>query len=228
MPRSARIVIPGLAHHVTQRGARRAHVFFRPEDRVKYLKLLKFYADRFGVQVAAYCLMTNHVHLVLVPLSHAALSRTLSVTHMRYAQFINTREGWSGHLWQERFYSCPLDGGYFLTAVRYTERNPVAAGMVRNAWDYPWSSASSHCGLRDDALISKSPEIGGLKSTITNWQAWLSEVDSAPRLSRLRECTARDLPCGSEPFLDQLEENLKRPVRPRRRQRKNFTSASAS
>lgn len=146
MSRVARIVVPGFAHHVTQRGNRRADVFETDEDRHAYLRFLTQYADKHGLSVWAYCLMTNHVHLVVVPEREDSLAKALRDAHTVYAMRFNTRTRLSGHVWQGRFYSCPMDETHLWTAVRYVERNPVRAGLVSRAEDYPWSSAPAHCG----------------------------------------------------------------------------------
>jgi putative transposase len=133
MPRVARLVVEGVAHHVTQRGNRRQDVFFSDEDRKRYLAWLKDYADRYGLRVLAYCLMTNHVHLVLLPLTRDCLYRALQTTHMRQSQYVSFYQGWSGHLWQGRYYSTALDELHEWAAVRYVEQNPVRAGLVERA-----------------------------------------------------------------------------------------------
>jgi putative transposase len=118
MPRLARTVFADVPHHVTQRGNRREDVLFTDEDRRTYLEWLKAYCDKHAVAVLAYCLMTNHVHLVAVPAGDDGLEQALKPLHMRYAQRINRRRGWSGHLWQGRFFSSPLDEAYLWAALR--------------------------------------------------------------------------------------------------------------
>jgi putative transposase len=124
MPRLSRTVFPGVAHHITQRGNRREQVFFDDDDRQTYLDWLAHYSRRFDVEVLGYCLMTNHVHLVVMPGSEDGLHRMLKPLHMRYAQRVNRARGWTGHLWQGRFFSSPLDEAYLWAALRYVERNP--------------------------------------------------------------------------------------------------------
>ncbi|MDK1022419.1 MAG: transposase, partial [Candidatus Hydrogenedentes bacterium] len=151
----ARIVVPGFPHHVTQRGNRRADIFESDAVRGAYLRFLKTYCAKRGVSVWAYCLMTNHVHLVVVPQEGASLGTALHDTHTVYAMYFNSRTGFSGHVWQGRFFSCPLDESHHWAAVRYIEQNPVRAGIVDRAEDYPWSSAAAHCGRRSDAVLSE-------------------------------------------------------------------------
>jgi len=131
MPRNARIVIPGVPHHVTQRGNNRQDVFFVDGDRVRYLDLLRDQCAHEGVRVLAYCLMTNHVHLVAAPGEEDGLQRAVGRSHFLYTQYINRLHRRSGHLWQGRFFSCPPDDAHALDALRYVEMNPVRARMTR-------------------------------------------------------------------------------------------------
>ena len=218
MPRRSRFVIPRVPHHVTQRGNHRENVFFGPGDREFYLWLLNVYARKYGVEIYAYCLMTNHVHLVVVPSNARTMHRALRAVHSQHAQRVNRMAGRSGHLWQGRYFSSPLDANYFLNAVRYVELNPVRAGLVENAEDYEWSSAPAHCGRRHDnflASVEGSPSLAGIR----NWSGWLADGLSAESLETLRQHGSRNLPCGSPEFVMALEQatggNLSR--RPRGR-----------
>ena len=141
MARLARIVAPGRAHHVTQRGNRRMQTFFCDEDYQAYLSLLGEWCGEFDVRIWAYCLMPNHVHLILVPSTADGLRRAVAEVHRRYTRMINFREGWRGCLWQGRFASFVMSEKHLMGAVRYVERNPVKAGLVTRAEDWRWSSA---------------------------------------------------------------------------------------
>ena len=172
MARLARIVIPHVAHHVTQRGNRRLPVFFSDADRRDYLGLLADYAKDTGTQCLAWCLMTNHVHLVLVPQDADGLRAMLGEAHRRYTRQINFREGWRGHLFQSRFASYPMDDRHLMLAVRYVEQNPVAAGLVAEAGDWQWSSARSHIAgkrAKDDPLT----DLAALTHYVPRWRAML-------------------------------------------------------
>ena len=178
-------MIPRVPHHITQRGNHRERVFFEPGDREFFLWLLNVYARQYGVEVYAYCLMTNHVHLVVVPDEALTMHRALRAVHSQYAQRVNRMAGRSGHLWQGRYFSSPLDSNYFLNAVRYVELNPVRAGLVEKAEDYEWSSAPAHCGRRHDNLLTtaeRSPLLAG----ISNWTAWLADGLTAESAETLR------------------------------------------
>ena len=198
MPRIARIVAAGLPHHVTQRGNRRETVFFGDEDYRAYLVLLDKYAARHGVEVIAYCLMPNHVHLVVVPSDEHALHRTFKPLHMLYAQRINRRRDWCGHLWQDRYFSSTLDERYFWAAVRYVERNPVRAGLVVRAEAYPWSSARAHCEGLFDPTLAAGKSFRSLIETMQDWSAWLSADDDPVQLDQLRRCSRKGVPCAEE------------------------------
>ncbi len=217
MPRFARVVVAGCPHHVTQRGNRREDVFFTDADRERYLALLGEYAGKHGLAVQAYCLMTNHVHLVVVPAGEGSLCGALKPVHTRYTQHVNAALGVGGRLWQGRFFSCPLDERHALAAVRYVERNPVRAGMVNMAEGYRWSSATGHCGLRADPLLS---DPCGLTDRLSpaEWSAWLRDpwADEEQTTARLRKCTHTGRPAGGEGFLVRLEQLLGRTLRPKK------------
>ena len=144
MPRRSRCVFPGVAHHITQRGNDRQPVFLSSDDRRLYLDFLSHHAARSGARLLGYCLMTNHVHLVAVPERQDSLARTLGRVHSQYALALHRAEGRSGHLWQNRYFSCPLDESHLIAALRYTDLNPVRAGLAARPWDWPWSSARTH------------------------------------------------------------------------------------
>ena len=222
MPRLARTVCARVPHHVTQRGNRREKVFFTDDDRQAYLDWLKDYAEKYEVEILAYCLMSNHIHLVAVPTTADSLQQTLKPLHMRYAQRINRTRRWKGHLWQGRFFSSALDEDYLWAAMRYVERNPVRARMVRKAENYRWSSASAHCGLRTDPVLTRKSSWRKQLEGIGDWSAWLAEGDEQQTLEVLRRNVEKGLPCGSEKFIQKLEKLTGRALqyRPRGRPRK--------
>lgn len=210
MPRLPRTVFANLPHHVTQSGNRREDIFFTDEDREAYLSWLKEYSEKHQVEILAYCLMTNHIHLVAVPATKDGLQRVLKPLHMRYAQRINREQGWKGHLWQGRFFSSPLDDAYLWAAVRYVERNPVRAGMVKRAENYRWSSAASHCCKEIDSLIDPKSSWNKKFSSIDDWSAWLAEGDETEEIQMLRKNIDKGLPCGNESFIKRLSKMVGR------------------
>lgn len=218
MARLARVVAPGEPHHVVQRGNRRMPTFFREDDYRLYFRLLAEWCGRHNVAVWAYCLMPNHVHCIAVPQEPDGLRKAVGEAHRRYTAHINTREGWTGHLWQGRFSSCAMDRAYCLAAARYIERNPVRAGLCAEPGDYPWSSAAAHLAGRDDGLVRVEP----LLSMMEDWAAFLGRPEDGQEAERLRRHTATGRPLGPADFLHRLEQAVGRdltPGRPGRRRK---------
>jgi len=212
MARAARVCVPDGWHHVTQRGNEGRDVFSQSADQEVYLSLLREHARRCGLSVLACCLMTNHVHMVVVPRAADSLSRAMRDISTTYAMWLHRREGRSGHLWQGRFYSCVLDEPHLWAAIRYVERNPVRAGAVPRAEEYWWSSAAGHCGLRADPNLSTDalpPSLG------IDWREWLRDEDECLS-ERVRQQTRTGRPCGSAMFERDLEGRLGRALRPGR------------
>jgi putative transposase len=205
MPRIARTVFAEVPHHITQRGNRREDVFFAEEDYRVYLEWLQQYSHQHQLEILAYCLMTNHIHLVAVPGNTDSLQRALKPLHMRYAQRINRQKGWKGHIWQGRYFSAPLDERYMWAAIRYVERNPVRARMVKKAESYLWSSAAGHCGLLEDKVLSNKAIWKKMPNNIEDWSTWLAEGDGSDELIMLRRNIDKGLPCGSADFIKNLE-----------------------
>jgi putative transposase len=227
MARLPRIVIPGVPHHVTQRGNRRLPVFFSDEDRLFYLRLLGEAARASGTRCLAWCLMDNHVHLILVPEGADGLRAMLGEAHRRYTRAINEREGWSGHLFQGRFASYPMDDAHLMTAVRYVELNPVAAGLAGAAQDWRWSSARSHLAgkrVADDPLT----DVKAIGAHVRNWRAMLrrgleagdlgAEGEAAADAIEARLRTGR--PLAEAGWIAEQEAALDRPLAPQKPGRK--------
>jgi putative transposase len=214
MARFARVVVPGLSYHVTHRGNRRADIFLSDEDRLLYLKLMRDYAVRAGLEFRAWCLMSSHVHFVVVAEREDSLSRGIGLAHRRFAAWLNARHGWLGHLWANRFFSTPLDETHLWRAVRYVERNPVRAGLVARAEEWPWSSARSRVEGSPDPLLAPGwPE----PQRLAGWSEWLAEPDDGELVERLRRCTQTGRPCGFPDFVTALESALNRALAPRKR-----------
>ncbi len=212
MARFARVVAPGIPHHVTQRGNRRQTTFFNDEDYAAYLDLLAEQLARASVALWAYCLMPNHVHLILVPETEDGLAVALGEAHRRYTRRINSREGWRGFLWQGRFGSFPLEGDHLLAAARYVELNPVRAKLARGPEDWPWSSARAHLAGRDGGALSVRP----LLDRVGDWRAFLDGGLGAEALDALRRHERTGRPLGSTAFVERLEGMLGRPLKRRK------------
>lgn len=219
MPRTARTALEGVPYHLTQRGNRQQQVFFNDQDRHTYLSWLQEYSQKYDLEILGYCLMSNHIHLVVLPHCADGMANTLRILHTRYSQMINARFRWSGHLWQGRFFSTALDDAHLWAAVRYVEGNPVRAGLVKKAEDYRWSSAASHLGLAQNELLKG----GTMWSTaVEGWQLELERLEDEDVLEMIRARTHSGFPCGNEEFVQQISKSLNRPLvlRPRGRPRK--------
>ena len=228
MPRRARVVIPGVPHHVTQRGNNRQPVFDSPDDRRRYLELLGRHAERCGARLLAYCLMTNHVHLIAVPDRETSLTQALGRTHSEYALALNRAQGRSGHIWQNRYFSCALSASHLWSAVRYVELNPVRAGLATAAWEWPWSSARAHTAADavDGVLCCHWIEYFG-RWDHGEWREILAAALPEGECAALRRATATGEPLGPREFLTNLERQAGRRLRVGERGRPRKTVESA-
>jgi putative transposase len=211
MARMARVVIPGYPHHVTQRGNRRQTVFFSDADYLHYIDLMAEYTALSETEVWAYCLMPNHVHLVMVPKHEDGLRAALGEAHRRYTRRINFRNGWRGHLWQERFHSFVMDERYLLATVRYVELNPVKAKLCREPCDWPWSSARAHLEGKDGRLVNVRPML----ERVRDWSSYLSSGDLVESDEVIERHTRTGRPLGSEAFVERLEVATGRSLAPK-------------
>ena len=199
MARIKRIVIPNTPHHVTQRGVRSMNIFFKDEDYSYYKELLLAQCQLHDLKIISYCLMTNHVHLIVIPKHQESLSKAIGETHRLYTRKINFEQKVKGHLFQERFYSTPLGEQHFLYALKYVEQNPVKAYMVKCPWDYRYSSVRHRLNLqKEDELLSDYEVI----DNITNYKEFLQE-DTQTKF--IKEKTRTGKPCGDEKFYDKVQ-----------------------
>lgn len=213
MPRTARIAIPDIPHHITQRGNNRQDVFFVDDDRYVYLSFLKEHADKYGLAILGWCLMTNHIHLIARPSTPQSLAKALGRTHFRYTQYINRFHRRSGHLWQNRFFSCPLGREHFWQALRYVEQNPVRARLVRQAWTYPWSSAAAHLGGQDATGLLNLSYWRQISSQV-DWRTALQQKQSEETIMQLRLNTHTGRPLAGDALISKLEKRLNKRLRP--------------
>ncbi len=226
-------MIPGVAHHITQRGNYRQTVFHRNEDRRFYMTLLAEFLPHYGISLQAYCLMPNHVHLIATPHDANGLSRALQRVHSEYARALHMRLRRTGHLWQARFHSVAMDEKHFWAAMLYVERNPVRAGLVEQAGDWAWSSARAHLGLTPNPILDMIEWRTRWNSS--SWNSWLSNCPADAELeARIRVATLSGLPLGAEEFRQDLQARFgiqtgpRRPGRPRKLLKSNGMGAEAA
>jgi len=202
MSRLPRMVLPGVPHHVTQRGNRRERTFFEDGDYALYLDLLAEGAERAGVEVWSYCLMPNHVHIIAVPRDADGLSRAFRHVHRHYTGYVNARMRVTGHLWQGRFSSVAMDEQHLHAAFRYVALNPVRARLAARAEDWQWSSVKAHYAGRDDHVVRVAP----LLERIGDFRAFLGEeFDEAFTYAALRKAESLGRPLGSRDWLADME-----------------------
>lgn len=207
MPRIARAVAVGFPHHITQRGNYRQRVFENDADYLQYLEWLQTYSKKYALNIWAYCLMSNHVHFIAVPMEDDSLAKTFNTLHMRYSQYINSRQENRGHLWQGRFFSCALDERHLYAAMRYVENNPVRAHLVKKAENYRWSSAYGHVrGKKDTVLVDDCYMVEKIK----DWSAYLREKEDIVLVEDIRQSTKTGRPCGDDGFVIKMEKLLER------------------
>jgi putative transposase len=214
MARLPRIVIPGVPHHVTQRGNGRQRTFFEDGDYALYLDLLADAAERAQAEVWSYCLMPNHVHIVLTPSDEGGLRRTFGDVHRRYTGYVNARRRMTGHLWQGRFGSVAMDEAHFVTALRYVALNPVRARLAVRPEDWRWSSTRALLAGKDDHVVRVAPAL----ERVGDFRAFLGEeLDEAPSYAALRKAESVGRPIGAAAWLEEMEARTGRKLAPSKR-----------
>ena len=205
--------MPGVPHPVTQRGNNRKNVFFADDDRRAYLSIIKRCSEACGLQIIGYCLITNHVHLIAVPATEDALAKAVGRTHYLYTQYVNRLHGRSGHLWQNRFHSSPMDAVHLSGALSYVERNPVRAKIVRVPWRYRWSSAAAHCGGKETSdLLYLSAWF--TRWCVDRWRRVSHRPEDAALVGQMRRCLRTGRPLASDRFISKLEALVGKRLRP--------------
>lgn len=219
MGRIARIVCPGMPHHVVQRGNRKEEVFFDDEDKKKYLRLLQKACRMYNVSIWAWCLMPNHKHSILSPVDKSGLSKAMQWVAKNYSSAINEKYGWSGHLWEDRFYSSVIEEETQLwRASRYVEMNPVRARLIMRPEDWSWSSAREHLLKEKHSIISIKEWL--TESEMENYRIFLNEKIREEEINRIRQATKTGKPLGSDEFIGKLEQLLGRTLLPKKPGRK--------
>jgi putative transposase len=213
MARLARVVVPGLPHHVTQRGNGRARTFFGDDDYGLYRDLLATHCDAAEVEIWGWCLMPNHVHLVLVPSDPDGLRRALSRVHRIYAGVIQARRKRSGHFWQGRFGAVVMDEAYLAAALRYVSLNPVRARLVERAQDWKWSSTRAHLRGKDDGLTARQK----VREVIPDFAGLLAGAPEQDLFDALRASESIGRPLGTDRFVARIERLTGRVLKPGKR-----------
>jgi putative transposase len=206
-------------HHVTQRGNGRRFILDSDIDRRVYLDLLKQSLALHHIAIIGYCLMSNHVHLLLVPSQAESLGLALKHAHGRYASYWNALHQSCGHIWQGRYYSCRLDDVHLWTALRYTEMNPVRAGLVTECTSWKWSSAAIHCSAVNESTWLEM-ELWKSHWNPDGWRAFLLEQENEAQLSAIRTSTHTGGPLGTSQFVQTLERSTRRLLAPQKRGRR--------
>jgi len=220
MARQARIVLPDTPHHITQRGNRGENVFFEKSDYEAYLAFLSEECADKGVSIWAYCLMPNQIQLIAVPSKEHALARALGEAHRRYTRRINERNAWRGHLFQDRFFSYPMDETHLLNAARYIETMPAYAGIAPTPEAYLWSSARAHVKGREDKLLSADKP---LLHFVADWASFLTQMPEETNPRNIERHLQTGRPRGNDNFLNAVESMLGRTVRPQKPGRRSIT-----
>lgn len=217
MARTARVSGSGFVYHVLHRGKEDSEIFFSDEDKKIYLEILAECAARYKMEVLAYCLMPNHIHLVARGQKPDSLSNAIGRTHTRYSRWLNKKYGWEGSLWGNRFHSSVLDKPSIASAIRFVETNPVRSGLVKKAQQWPWSSAKAHVtGKGDPVLASAKNDV----EKVEDWAAWPKDGIEDPAYELIYRNTLTGRPTGSPKFVEKLEAKLGRVLKPQKRGRK--------
>lgn len=223
MCRLARVVAPGLPHHVSQWGNRREQVFFGDDDYQAYLDLVAAAARRSGTAVWAYCLLPNHVHFIMAPSHMDGLRATFAEAHRRYTARINTRLRQTGHLWQGRFSSAVLDERHLIAAARHVSLNPVRSRLVDTAAEWRWSSTTAHLTGQEDGVVDVRPVL----DRVGNFAGFLAEPEDAEAVAALRRSYSTGRPVGDIDWITELEALTSRTLAPRKRGRKPRAAQSS-
>ena len=218
MARIARVVAEGMPHHITQRGNRDQQTFFSDDDYAAYIDLMAEWCRKYEVDIWAYCLMPNHIHLIAVPSKKENLRLAVGEAHRRYTRRINFSKGWRGHLWQERFSSFVMEERYLIACTRYIENNPVRAKLVSRPKQWSWSSASAHISGKNNKLVNVEPVLSIING---DWQDFLMGSILSEELEDIRRHERTGRPLGSTHFVEQLERRLDRTLKPQKPGRKS-------
>lgn len=217
MPRKPRFFIDRVPVHVVHRGHCREPVFFEDQDYAVYMYRLKSGCRRYGIAIHSYCLMTNHVHILLTPEKAENISGFMQYVGRHYVPYINYKYGRSGTLWEGRFKASLVDSAnYLLSVMRYIELNPVRAGMVLSPSEYRWSSFKHNTGQRIISTITEHDIFVDLGSSLAKSKEWylgsFNDVLSEEAIKNITAAWVTGTPIGSETFKEKIEQVLGRSV----------------
>lgn len=227
MARLARVVAIQVPHHVTQRGNARRFVLESDSDKLVYLDLLRQNCSLYGLSLLGYCLMSNHVHLIATPRKIDSLPSALKNTHGRYAAYWNATHSSSGHVWQGRYYSCPLGLTHLWSALRYTELNAFRVRIVSDPDTYRWSSAAAHCGTAQPDLPLEI-DLWRQQWNCTTWRKYLCDPEAEADAEAIRQSTHAGRPLGTAEFVASLEKSVGRVLTPQKTGRPPKTPANGN
>jgi putative transposase len=215
MPRDTRLIIPNICHHALQRGNNRQDVFHDNDDRLYYLEWARKLAEKYHVPIIGYCLMTNHIHLLILPRNNDGLINFMKLVSQRYTQYFNRRYHRSGKLWENRYKLHPVDPEVYYVVLKYIEMNPVRAGLVSDGAAYPWSSASYHLLGKENQTIMADC----LHHSVFSYKEFFYEEERDEELEAIRTAAQQGKAWGRLAFLEKLADSLDRIVVPRKRGR---------
>ena len=215
MPRNTRLIIPNIYHHAIQRGNNRQHVFNKNADRLYYLKWARKLAEENFVPILGYCLMTNHIHLLLLPRDADGMINFMKSLGQRYTQYFNRQYQRSGKLWENRYKVHPVDPELYYVVLKYIETNPVRAGLVTDGADYPWSSGSYHLlGADSPAIMADC-----MHRSAFPYRDFFYQEENPQQVGAIRTATRQGKALGRPSFLEELGSSLGRVVTARGRGR---------
>ena len=225
MPRRIRPIVPGVAHHVTQRAAHGRFILDSAHAKAVLADLITTWASKTGVVICGFVIMDNHFHLCAIPPDAHALSVMMGRVTAFFSKWLNLSAGDSGPNWQGNFFAAPMDDEHAVAALRYVERNPVAAGLVEQPWDWRWSSAAWHCGLGPrPAFLTGDLRPAG--TTSRDWRVTLTSPLGDALVAAIRQSTHSNLPLGAEDWISAQESRVGHSLRPRARGRPRRPASS--
>jgi putative transposase len=212
MPRPPRIIVPGIPHHITQRSNHQKSLFTSNNDHNLYLAILKKQCDRTGLSVLGYCLMPNHIHLIAIPPDANSIASAIGQAQRRFSMEMNRRKKLTGHIWERRYFSSPMDDAHLVRSLIYVDQNPVRAGLVSKSTDWPWSSAVAHTGRIDPGELVNQEEWRKWSKKM-GWDDLVKQEQDVEEIGMIERHVQTGRPMGGEPFLQKIESKLGHGVR---------------